>query len=45
MVICLFIVFLQGERGESVMLPSVENEHDVSGELLLGNSSGGPSSI
>jgi hypothetical protein len=36
---------LSQEEGESVMLPSVGNKHDVSGELLPGNPSRGPSSI
>ena len=41
----LFVTFSQGGRGESVTLPSMGNEHDISVELLLGYLSGGPSSF
>jgi hypothetical protein len=33
------------KRGKSVILPSVGNEHDFSGELLMGDPSGGPSLV
>jgi hypothetical protein len=41
-IICPFVAFPQGGRGESAMLPSKGAKHGVSSELLTGDLSGRP---
>jgi hypothetical protein len=44
-IVCPFVAFPQGGRGERAMLPSVGTEHGVFSELLTGNPSGRPSPV